>query len=62
MDKEGSVHRTIRKQNFDIYFVVTPNSILVLRADSRNKNIGKLNAWATLHAIEKVKLGLDDPE
>ncbi len=61
-DKEGNVRRTIRKTNFEVYLVVTPNSVLVLRADQRNKNVGKLNAWASLHAIEKVKQGIDDNE
>jgi hypothetical protein len=32
-DKEGNVRRTIRKTNFDVYFVVTPNQVLVLRTD-----------------------------
>lgn len=61
-DKEGMVRRTIQKKNFDIYLVVTPHNILVLRLDTRTKNTGKLQAWASLHAIEKVKHGLDLPE
>lgn len=47
---------------FDSFLVVTPNQILVFRTDTRSKNVGKLHAWATLHAIEKLKQGLDDPE
>lgn len=47
---------------FDSFLVVTPNQILVFRIDTRSKNVGKLHAWATLHAIEKLKQGLDDPE
>lgn len=61
-DKEGLVRRTIQKRNIDIYLIVTPHNILVLRLDPRTKNTGKLHAWASLHAIEKVKHGLDDPE
>lgn len=61
-DKEGNVRRTIRKTNFDVYLVVTPNQVLVLRTDQRNKSVGKLNAWASLHAVEKVKQGIDDNE
>lgn len=52
----------MRKKNFEVYLVVTPSHVLVLRIDTRNRNTGKLNGWATIHGIEKVKHGLDDPE
>lgn len=42
--------------------MITPKNILALRSDARNRNVGKLNGWASIQAVEKVKHGLDDPE
>ena len=51
-----------RKKNFDLCLVVTPKHILAIRVDARNRNTGKLNGVATMHAIEKVKQGIDETE
>lgn len=50
----------MRNQFYQTYLVVTLNNIIVLRTDSRSQNIAKLHAWASLHAIEKVKHGVDN--
>lgn len=41
---------------------MTPKHILAIRVDARNRNTGKLNGVATMHAIEKVKQGIDETE
>jgi hypothetical protein len=61
-DKEGNVRRTIQSTNIEVYLVVTPNQILLLHQSKTNRSVAKLVAWASLHAIEKVKHGLDIPE
>ena len=61
-DQEGNRRQTIRKKNFDVFLIVTPAHLLILRIETKNRNTGKLNGFATMHAIEKVKHGLDEPE
>lgn len=62
-DAEGNQRKAIRKKNYEVFFIVTPMHILSLRNDNtRNRNACKLNGWATLHAIEKVKHGIQDEE
>lgn len=59
-EKEGTQIVKERKTHFDLYLVVTPQHILALRIDSRNRNQAKLHGLATIHAIEKVKQGIDE--
>ena len=61
-EKEGTQIVKERKTSYDLSLIITPQYILALRTDSRNRNTGKLNGLATLHAIEKVKQGIDDIE
>jgi hypothetical protein len=42
----------------DIYLVVTENHIIMLKTDSKIKNVAKLLAWASLPAIERINHSL----
>ena len=39
----------------DIYLVITENILIMLKTDSKIKNVAKLLAWASLPAIERIK-------
>lgn len=43
----------------DIYLVVSENALLVLKTDSKIKNVAKLLAWASLPALEKIEHSLE---
>lgn len=57
----GGQHQTMRKKNFELFFVVSPRHIFSLRVDTRNRSTARLNGWANIHSIHKVKLGMDEP-
>lgn len=43
----------------DIYLVVTETVLLMLKTDTKFKNMAKLLAWASLPALEKIKHSLE---
>lgn len=56
----GGQHQTMRKKSFELIFVVTPRHVLALRVDTKNRSTARLNGWANIHSIHKVKHGVDD--
>lgn len=42
----------------DIYLVITENVLIMLKTDSKIKNVAKLLAWASLPAIERINHSL----
>lgn len=61
-DKQGNTRKTVRKSSVEIFIVITENILLVLKPDSRIKNVGKLLSWATLPALEKIKHNLESDD
>lgn len=47
-DKSGQVTKQVRKNMIDIYLVVTEHNLLMLKTDTKIKNVAKLLAWANL--------------
>ena len=43
----------------DIYLVITETNLIMLKTDTKIKNVAKLLAWASLNSIEKIKHGLE---
>ena len=42
----------------DIYLVITENNLMMLKTDTKIKNVAKLLAWASLPAISKINHSL----
>ena len=57
-DKSGQVTKQIRKSMIDIYLVVTEHHLMMLKTDTKIKNVAKLLAWASLPAISKINHSL----
>lgn len=55
----GKSEKQLRKQMIDIYLVVSETVLLVLKTDTKIKNVAKLLAWASLPALEKIKHSLE---
>lgn len=58
-DKQGNIKQVVRKQMVDIALVVTDTVFLMLKIDTKIKNVAKLHAWASLPSLEKVKHSLE---
>jgi hypothetical protein len=43
----------------DNFLVVTENIFLMLKTDTKIKNVAKMQAWATLASLEKIKHSLE---
>ena len=56
--KDGSITKKVRKSMIDIYLVITENNLLMLKTDTKIKNVAKLLAWASLPAISKINHSL----
>lgn len=54
----GGVQKEVRKSMVDIYLVVTEQFLLMLKTDTKIKNVAKLLAWASLPSLEKIKHSL----
>ena len=50
-EKSGAVSKQVRKNMIDIYLVVTEHNLLMLKTDTKIKNVAKLLAWASLQAL-----------
>jgi len=50
-DKSGQVTKQVRKNMVDIYLVITEHNLLMLKTDTKIKNVAKLLAWASLQAL-----------
>lgn len=50
-DKSGTVTKQVRKNMIDIYLVITDHNLLMLKTDTKIKNVAKLLAWASLQAL-----------
>ena len=57
-DKSGLVTKQILKSMVDIYLVVTEHHLMMLKTDTKIKNVAKLLAWASLPAISKINHSL----
>lgn len=57
-NKEGQIKKHERKTMIDIYLVITENMLIMLKTDSKIKNVAKLLAWASLPAIERINHSL----
>lgn len=57
-NKEGQIKKQERKTMLDIYLVITENILIMLKTDSKIKNVAKLLAWASLPAIERINHSL----
>lgn len=57
-NKEGQIKKQERKTMIDIYLVITENVLIMLKTDSKIKNVAKLLAWASLPAIERINHSL----
>lgn len=57
-EKSGKVTKTVRKTMVDIYLVVTEHNLLMLKTDTKIKNVAKLLAFASLHALQKINHSL----
>ena len=42
----------------DIYLVITDHHLLMLKTDTKIKNVAKLLAWASLQALSKINHSL----
>lgn len=58
-DKAGKERKVTRKQMVDNFLVVTENIFLMLKTDTKIKNVAKMQAWATLASLEKIKHSLE---
>lgn len=58
-DKQGKERKVTRKQMVDTFLVVTENIFLMLKSDTKIKNVAKMQAWATLASLEKIKHSLE---
>lgn len=47
-DKQGTVTKQVRKNMIDIYIVITEYHLIMLKTDTKIKNVAKLIAWASL--------------
>lgn len=47
-DKQGTVTKQVRKNMIDIYIVITEHHLIMLKTDTKIKNVAKLIAWASL--------------
>ena len=56
--KDGSITKKVRKSMIDIYLVITENNLMMLKTDTKIKNVAKLLAWASLPAISKINHSL----
>lgn len=56
--KDEKAKKPERKKMIDIYLVVTENHIMMLKTDSKIKNVAKLLAWASLPSIERINHSL----
>ena len=61
-DAQGNVTWQKRKQMSDICIVVTESVLLKLKTDSKIKNVARLQAWACLPALEKIKHSLEQSD
>ena len=57
-DKSGTVTKQIRKNMIDIYLVITEHHLLMLKTDTKIKNVAKLLAWGSLQALSKINHSL----
>lgn len=55
----GQMQKRVKKNMVDIYLVVTETVLLMLKTDTKIKNVAKLLAWASLPALEKIKHSLE---
>ena len=51
LTQKGKKTGKIRKQMVDIYLVVTENNLMMLKTDTKIKNVAKLQAWGNLTAL-----------
>jgi hypothetical protein len=58
LTQKGKKTGKVRKQMVDIYLVVTPTALLMLKTDTKIKNVAKLQAWGTLAALQKINHSL----
>ena len=57
-DKSGQITKQIRKSMVDIYLVVTEHHLMMLKTDTKIKNVAKLLAWASLPSLSKINHSL----
>ena len=58
LTSKGKKTGKVRKQMVDIYLVVTEHNLMMLKTDTKIKNVAKLQAWGSLAAIQKINHSL----
>lgn len=58
LTQKGKKTGKVRKQMVDIYLVVTEHILMMLKTDTKIKNVAKLQAWGSLSALQKINHSL----
>lgn len=58
LTQKGKKTGKVRKQMVDIYLVVTEHNLMMLKTDTKIKNVAKLQAWGSLTALQKINHSL----
>lgn len=58
LTQKGKKTGKVRKQMIDIYLVVTEHNLMMLKTDTKIKNVAKLQAWGSLSAVQKINHSL----
>ena len=51
LTQKGKKTGKVRKQMIDVYLVVTEHNLMMLKTDTKIKNVAKLQAWGSLVAL-----------
>ena len=58
LTSKGKKTGKVRKQMVDVYLVVTEHHLMMLKTDTKIKNVARLQAWASLAALQKINHSL----
>lgn len=58
LTSKGKKTGKVRKQMIDTYLVVTEHNLMMLKTDTKIKNVAKLQAWGSLAALQKINHSL----
>jgi len=58
LTQKGKKTGKVRKHMVDIYLVVTEHNLMMLKTDTKIKNVARLQAWGSLTALQKINHSL----
>ena len=58
LTSKGKKTGKVRKQMVDVYLVVTEHNLMLLKTDTKIKNVARLQAWGSLTALQKINHSL----